>query len=315
MGRLAGYDIFNKVDNYYTTTSTRGGVSTILLAVILFWLLATEFSTYLWGHEHYLVKIETVIEDSLPVTMDITVAMDCDLLNVDAQDASGDRIVVSEGIRLEKVASLDQRTIFFQQIVNSEADHLSMCRITGDINLNRVRGSLHITAKGRGYADSVIATTEQINFSHVITELRFGKRHKTLPHSPLEGVRYITDHNLFLYQYFISLVPTRLPHKSFTTNQYAVTESHREVPFSTVPGIFFKYDIEPLMVEIVDESMPFLVFVVRIMGIIGGILVCFRWFLQLIDVLLEYWKSRSRRVIRGTSLEGHDDHINGTKEN
>lgn len=60
------------------------------------------------------------------------------------------------------------------------------------------------------------------------------------------------------------------------TNQYAVTDSHKTIKNdhagnTIVPGIFFKYDIEPISVEITEtRSSSFLHFIVRLCGIIGG---------------------------------------------
>jgi hypothetical protein len=58
------------------------------------------------------------------------------------------------------------------------------------------------------------------------------------------------------------------------TNQYAVTDSRKafteqEAP-RAVPGIFFKYDIEPISVVIREYHSSFFDFLVRLCGIIGG---------------------------------------------
>lgn len=58
------------------------------------------------------------------------------------------------------------------------------------------------------------------------------------------------------------------------TNQYAVTDSRKAFPELTgnsmVPGIFFKYDIEPISVQITESHQSFVHFLVRLCGIIGG---------------------------------------------
>jgi hypothetical protein len=56
------------------------------------------------------------------------------------------------------------------------------------------------------------------------------------------------------------------------TNQYAVTDYHKKFKEGqTVPGIFFRYDIEPISVQISEvHTLTFLQFLVRLCGILGG---------------------------------------------
>lgn len=56
------------------------------------------------------------------------------------------------------------------------------------------------------------------------------------------------------------------------TNQYGVTDSHKMFKEGqTVPGIFFKYDIEPISLQIAEtRQQSFLHFLVRLCGILGG---------------------------------------------
>jgi hypothetical protein len=56
------------------------------------------------------------------------------------------------------------------------------------------------------------------------------------------------------------------------TNQYAVTDSHKQFKEGqTIPGIFFRYEIEPISVQITEtRSQSFMHFLVRLCGILGG---------------------------------------------
>lgn len=77
------------------------------------------------------------------------------------------------------------------------------------------------------------------------------------------------------------------------TNQYSVTDMSREtehgrgVPgesdvgtrlawevLKSGPGIFFKYDVEPMSLQIEERTVTLIDFLVRLAGIVGGILVC-----------------------------------------
>lgn len=42
----------------------------------------------------------------------------------------------------------------------------------------------------------------------------------------------------------------------------------------SLPGIFFKYDIEPMSLTIEERTTSLIDFLVRLAGIVGGILVC-----------------------------------------
>ena len=59
------------------------------------------------------------------------------------------------------------------------------------------------------------------------------------------------------------------------TNQYAVTEYSRKVSHesSGVPGIFIKYDIEPISVTLTESRQTFMHFLTRLCGIVGGVYV------------------------------------------
>lgn len=82
--------------------------------------------------------------------------------------------------------------------------------------------------------------------------------------------------------------------------QYSVTERdlivNHEAGLHGVPGIYFKYDIEGLKIDVLDDSIPLWKFLVRLCAIIGGIVEMSIFFNQisthLIDLL--YYKHQNR---------------------
>jgi len=58
-------------------------------------------------------------------------------------------------------------------------------------------------------------------------------------------------------------------------NQYSVTEQATALDggrgASGLPGVFFKYDLEPLTVRVIEIRRSFARFLVRLCGIIGGV--------------------------------------------
>merc|ERR1719419_171502 len=108
---------------------------------------------------------------------------------------------------------------------------LSACRIHGHLYVNKVAGNFHITVgkaipHPRGHAHlAALVSHETYNFSHRIDHLSFGEK---LPGiiSPLDGTEKVSPDSNHMFQYFITIVPTKLnTYKvSAETHQYSVTE-------------------------------------------------------------------------------------------
>jgi len=82
--------------------------------------------------------------------------------------------------------------------------------------------------------------------------------------------------------------------RSITTNQYAVTQQSREINEQTIPGIFFKYDIEPILLNIVETRDSFFVFLIKLVNILSGTLVAGHWGFRLSDWFTEVMGKRRR---------------------
>lgn len=86
---------------------------------------------------------------------------------------------------------------------------------------------------------------------------------------------------------------------SVFTNQYAATSQSREVPNHVVPGIFFKYDIEPILLIISESRGSLLGLIVRLVNVVSGVLVAGGWTYQLSGWLSENFANRRRRNTGG----------------
>jgi endoplasmic reticulum-Golgi intermediate compartment protein 2 len=106
--------------------------------------------------------------------------------------------------------------------------------------------------------------------------------------------------HFYKFQYFMSVVPTTYQvgasssSNAIHTNQYAVTEQSTEINERTIPGIFFKYDIEPILLNIVEDRDSFFVFLVKIVNVISGALVAGHWCFTLSDWVKEVVGKRRR---------------------
>lgn len=80
------------------------------------------------------------------------------------------------------------------------------------------------------------------------------------------------------YQYFLHVVPTTYiaPRSApLHTHQYAVTHYTREVEHDRgTPGIFFKFDLDPLSITLYQRTTTFLQLLIRVVGVLGGVFVC-----------------------------------------
>ena len=117
--------------------------------------------------------------------------------------------------------------------------------------------------------------------SHVITEFSFGNyfpeiiqaldnsfevTHDSLSLAYLECPRSVPT-KFVAYQYYLGVVPTThvAPRSQpLHTNQYSVTHYERKLtPHSSVPGIFFKFNIEPVRLTLIQRTTTLVQFFIR----------------------------------------------------
>lgn len=94
------------------------------------------------------------------------------------------------------------------------------------------------------------------------------------------------------------------------TNQYAVTEQSHVIGERAVPGIFFKYDIEPMLLTVEESRDSFLRFVVKVVNVFSGVLVAGAWGFSLTEWATEILGRRRRGmsdgVLTGRAHESYD---------
>ncbi|TKA73455.1 hypothetical protein B0A49_08079 [Cryomyces minteri] len=224
------------------------------------------------------------------------------------------------------------------------------CRIFGSLEGNKVQGDFHITARGHGYMEfGQHLDHSAFNFSHQINELSFGPFYPSLT-NPLDNTLATTDSHFFKYQYYLSVVPTiyttdasaltaadyvpstkspasssdaantqqgyLLSPSTVFTNQYAVTEQSHVVGESQVPGVFVKFDIEPILLTIAEEWGGLLALLVRLVNVVSGVLVAGGWCYQLSEWAREVWGMRGRRRVGSSMgmLHGGGDEKSGMRD-
>ena len=283
----------------------------MLLLAICTVLSITELLRWYHGQETQQFSVEKGVGHSLQINLDMVVAMRCGDVHVNVQDAAGDRILAASMLQEDEtnwsqwandrgVHALDSGR--GREIGDDGFDHVvdvvgatrgrrkfrktprlrgegGACRVFGSMELNKVQGDFHLTARGHGYMDfGQHMDHTSFNFSHIINELSFGPFYPSLQ-NPLDATVATTPAHFFKFQYFLSIVPTIYSSTSTSihTNQYAVTSQSYVIGERAIPGIFFKFDIEPILLLVSAERKSFLAFLLRIVNVVSGVLVAGGW--------------------------------------
>ncbi|ODV94502.1 hypothetical protein PACTADRAFT_77084 [Pachysolen tannophilus NRRL Y-2460] len=277
-------------------------------------LVWIEVGGYIDGFVDHQFNVDSDIERNLFINLDMLVAMPCNFIHTNILDMTEDRTLASEVLNYE--GAVFPPRIPSNYIINDEVRDITTpeidqvlqeslladfslnnlhvneaapaCHIFGSIPVTKVKGDFHITGKGYGYRDRSFVPTDSLNFTHVINEFSFGAFYPYMV-NPLDGTGKVTKEYLQSYQYFLSVVPTLYKKLGvlIETNQYAMTQQARVYEFNKgVPGIFFKYDFEPIQMRIEEKRIPFLQFIVRLITICGGIMVIASYSFRLTEKLI-----------------------------
>uniref|UniRef100_A0A8C6TN18 Endoplasmic reticulum-Golgi intermediate compartment protein n=1 Tax=Neogobius melanostomus TaxID=47308 RepID=A0A8C6TN18_9GOBI len=307
-------DAFPKVPESYVESTASGGTVSLIAFTFMAALAFLEFFVYRDTWMKYEYEVDKDFTSKLRINVDITVAMKCQYIGADVLDLA-ETMVASDGLEYEPVnfelspqQRLWQLTLLHIQerlrlehslqdvlfksaikiappssIKNEDSPApLNACRIHGHLYVNKVAGNFHITVgksipHPRGHAHlAALVSHDSFNFSHRINHLSFGEMIPGII-STLDGTEKVSPESNHMFQYFITIVPTKLNTYKIAadTHQYSVTERERVINHALgshgVSGIFMKYDISSLMIRVTEQHMPLWQFLVRLCGIIGGI--------------------------------------------
>lgn len=146
-----------------------------MLAICTF-LTLYEFGHYFSGSSHQHFHVEKSLGHVMQINLDITVAMPCNYLDINVQDAAGDRLLAGTLLKKEKgdferKGKKGRKLHGFDQQADYEVDEDlddmigkgsvgkwrggkgtdDSCRIYGSMHVHKVQGDFHITIKGHGY--------------------------------------------------------------------------------------------------------------------------------------------------------------------
>jgi hypothetical protein len=284
---------------------------TIFVFLIGLLLVLNDIGEYIWGWPDYEFNVDRETSPHLKINLDMTVNMQCRYLSIDLRDALGDRLYLTGTIRRDGTTFDTTKATEFkehadmlsarQAIAQSRSsrglfdtlfsrrtsdgfkptyDHKpkgDACRLWGSLLVKRVTANLHVTTLGHGYGSFEHVDHSLMNLSHVITEFSFGPHFPDIT-QPLDYTFEVAKEPFTAYQYFLHVVPTTYiaPRSNpLSTNQYSVTHYTRELQHDQgAPGIFFKFDLDPLAITIEQKTTSLVRLLIRCVGVIGGIFVC-----------------------------------------
>jgi hypothetical protein len=155
-----------------------------------------------------------------------------------------------------------------------------------------------------------------MNLSHVITKFSFGPYFPDIT-QPLDYSLELADEPFVAYQYFLSIVPTTYvaPRSSpLKTSQYSVTHYVRRMTHGNgTPGIFFKFDLDPLAVEVNQRTTSLIQCIIRVIGVVGGVWVCFGWGLKVAGKVTDKVGLTNPDGVSGEEILSAD--VSGRKKN
>ncbi|GJE85614.1 endoplasmic reticulum vesicle transporter-domain-containing protein [Phanerochaete sordida] len=307
---LAEFDAFPKLPTTYKARSESRGFLTVFVTFMAFLLVLNDLGEFIWGWPDYEFSVDRDQSSDLRVNVDMLVNMPCQYLSVDLRDAVGDRLYLSSSFRRdgtlfdigqatalkEHAASLSARQAvaqsrksrgLFATLFRRNSDGFrptynykpgaSACRVYGTVAVKKVTANLHITTLGHGYASHQHVDHNLMNLSHVITEFSFGPYFPDMT-QPLDNSFELTEDPFVSYQYFLHVVPTSYiapRSRPLNTHQYSVTHYTRVLDHNKgIPGIFFKFDVDPMSLTIHQRTTSLLQLLIRCVGVVGGVFVC-----------------------------------------
>jgi len=154
------------------------------------------------------------------------------------------------------------------------------CRIHGSIKVKKIAGNMHI-APGTSFQESsthIHGSTSglgKVNNTHYIKKISFGENFPGQV-NPLDDTKNFDEFSNAMIQYFVKVVPTEyvtLEGRKVTTNQYSVTAHTKYIddPEKGLPGVYFMYDISPVIIRYAEHKRPLAHLLTNICTIVGGV--------------------------------------------
>ncbi|KAK3862931.1 hypothetical protein Pcinc_031253 [Petrolisthes cinctipes] len=253
------FDIYRKVPKDLTQPTLTGALISVVCVVFMLLLFTSELLHFLSGEvvSELYVDNPGVSTERIPVYIKITLPrLKCDYIGLDIQDDLGRHEVG-----------------FVENTVKNPIGEEG-CLFEANFLVNKVPGNFHVSTH------SADKQPENIDFGHIIHEVRFGSKidNPAVPgtFNPLYGRSKIDGNSLESHDYVMKVVPTIYEEsngKELLSYQY--TFAYRSyVSFGhggrVVPALWFRYDLTPITVKYHHKRPPFYSFITTVCAIVGG---------------------------------------------
>ena len=200
--------------------------------------------------------------------------------------ALGSRVQLGQG--REQTVHWEEHPVCQHEAVLLDPSRLASikegCNLFGFLEVNKVAGNFHVapgkafqSAQGQLVHEFKPFDTHTYNVSHSIHSLSFGVHYPNRV-NPLDGATAILRNGSGVFQYFVKVVPTtyHFAHGSSVDScQYSVTDqfksAHDPSKGFVLPGVFFIYDISPVMVKFTEKRLSLSYFLTSLCAIVGGV--------------------------------------------
>ncbi|UPQ98893.1 endoplasmic reticulum vescicle transporter [Chloropicon primus] len=298
---VASLSAYRKTDEHLTRRTLQGALVTVLGVLAALTLFVYETSNFKRKQVVQQMVVDSVRGEVLKARLNVsTLAIPCSVLTVNTLDQSGafnfnlHRNLVKEvldpsGRPAGKYQLLESELAAFalgveasmfltekdQARIKDEIARKEGCRVSGDLDLQKLSGKFHISSNALIMQMLVEAYkgVNNMNTSHVIHEVALGEPYPGSV-NPLDQYHRIIE-SPGSYKYYLQVVPTEyvyLNRSVVHTFQYSVTEYFTKFgdDMMKLPGIHFKYDMSAIAVKLREKKVSFLHYLTRLCATIGG---------------------------------------------
>jgi hypothetical protein len=294
MKKFARFDAHVKAKDGVQTRTLGGAIVSIAAVVTISLLFVSEWNVYRKLEVRNHMKIDAgQSSTTIPINLKVTFPqLPCKDVNLDAdgqRNKAGDvkKNVVKTPYLAPYLKDADTAGTWDGGVTESNAPG---CTIDGSVTVTKVAGNVHVALGAHtGMGGNMLyqfsfSDLNTFNASHYIHKLSFGAEFPGQT-NPLDNVHNEVQRGTGQYMYYIKVVPSKYTDifgKVTYSNEYSVTEHFIGVNFMTGqfphPGLFFKYDFSPIMVEYQESRLSFFHFLTNVCAILGGVFTVFSLF-------------------------------------
>jgi hypothetical protein len=262
--------------------------------------------------------------ETLKINLDLTLKrIPCSIISLDVQDIMGTHSINIQGTLLKKRLNKEGKVIgaliekknpdtlrghdfvmpeysdVKQSVLDAEG-----CQLYGNFEVLKVPGNFHISSHAYGtiIGQLIAEGIFEFDVSHRINHISFGDE-SHIKHimtnfnagilNPIDGVEKFQKMNENkIYEYYLKVVPTTyvdLQGNKYNVHQFTSNHNENEADIM-IPTLYFRYDISPILVKIVQYKEEPFHFFVQICAIIGGVFTV----TGILDTMLNRLTTRSK---------------------